>query len=360
MATSSSSDFNRTRDQIIARAGRIIGAFKAGETMGAQEVTDFSEALNAMVKRWSATPGMLTWAMSEATLFPQAAQSQYAVAVNGADHCTLSYYATTISSTEAGGQTVLSVTATTGMTVADYIGVVLDTGSMQWSTISSKTSNTVTIADALTSQAAAGNAVFSYTTKIPRPMRLLDKPGAVRRYDIASGIEIPIGPPMARSDYQMLTNKSQSGIVNRVFYDPQLSTGYLYLWSPPRTVTSLVKFTFQRPIQDFDAAADNPDLPQEWIDPLVWNLADVLAMEYDVPAERADRISVRAAKYLSDVSGPDREPEMPNQAVPVAERAVAPTSVATSPRIASVRRVMSGVAAVTGPTAADGGQRGNV
>ena len=120
---------------------------------------------------------------------------------------------------------------------------------------------------------------------------------------------LPISPPLARLDYQALPNKAQTGIINQVFYDPQLSTGYLYLWNPPSSVTDLLKFTWHRPIQDFDAAGNNPDLPQEWIRTLVWNLADEMTAEYDVPLDKADRITARAAKYLDNVAGFDREAE---------------------------------------------------
>lgn len=305
MAVSGSSDFTRTRDQIISRALRICGAVKAGETPGAQEVTDAAEALNAMVKRWSATPGMHVWCTAEGTLFPQASQSRYALALAGADHATETYYATELSVAAASGDTVLSADSTSNMTVSDNIGVVLDSGSMQWTTISSKTSTTVTIATALTGAAAAGNAVFNYTTKIVRPLKIVD----ARRYNISSGIETPIAPMLARLDYQALPNKAQTGTINQAFYDPQLSTGYFYLWNPPSTVTDLVKFAWHRPIQDFDAASNNPDLPQEWIDPLVWGLADLMCDEYDVPLDKANRIAARAAGYLSDVAGFDREAE---------------------------------------------------
>ena len=302
MATSSSSDFTRTRDQIIARAGRIIGAFKAGETMGAQEVTDFAEALNGMVKRWSATPGMHVWTVTEATLFPQASQSQYALSVSGADHCTSGYVAMTLSAAAASGATSLSVASTTGVTVGDYLGIVLASGAMQWTTVSAKTSTTLTPTTALTGAASSGAAVYTYTTKIVRPLKIVDW----RRYSISDGTDSSGTKPIARLDYQALPNKAQTGTISQIFYDPQLSTGYLYLWNPPATVTDLVKFTWHRPIQDFDNASDNPDLPQEWLDVLAWNLADVMAMEYDVPAERADRISVRAMKMLEDVGGFDR------------------------------------------------------
>ncbi len=60
---------------------------------------------------------------------------------------------------------------------------------------------------------------------------------------------------------------------------------------------------------DFDNASDNPDLPQEWFDVLAFNLALNMAPEYDVPAERFDRIATIATKYLDDVAGFDREAE---------------------------------------------------
>lgn len=309
MTVSTSTDFTRTRDQIISRAARLVGAIKAGETMGYQEVTDFAEALNAMVKRWAATPGMHVWCSSEATLFPQVDQVRYALGTGSSDHATRTYYATAITSNEALGQTILSVDDTSNMTVSDYIGIVVDDGTLHWSTVSSKTSTTVTIADALDAAAAADNAVFTYTTKIGRPLKIPSRVGAVRRYNIASEMDTPIGPPIARLDYNILPNKAQSGIVNQVFYDPQLATGYLYLWNPPTTVTDLVKFTYHRELADFDLASDNPDFPQEWIDPLVWNLADVLGPEYDIPMDRAQVIAGKAARFLDDVAGFDREAE---------------------------------------------------
>lgn len=309
MTTSGSSTFNRTRDQIIARAGRIIGAFKSGETMGSQEVTDFAEALNAMVKRWSATPGLHVWATSEATLFPQASQSTYALAVNGADHCTSSYVGMALTAAVASGGASLPVASTTGVTNGDYLGVILSSGAFQWTTVSSHTGTAIVPTASLTGAASSGAAVYAYTNKIVRPLGLPNHWAAVRRYGIASGQETPIGPPIARLDYRGLPSKAQTGIINQAFYDPQLTTGYMYLWQPPATVTDLVNFTWRRPLQDFLVASDNPDLPQEWLDTLAFNLADIVSPEYDVPAERADRIQARAAQLLSDVGGFDREAE---------------------------------------------------
>lgn len=304
MATSGSADFTRTRDQIIGRSLRLIGAIKAGETPGAQEVTDAAEALNAMVKRWQKKPNLKLWAVSEATLFPQANQVQYALARSGTDHCTASYVQTTLSAAAVLGATTLSVTATTSITAADYIGVVLDDGTLHWSTVSSKTSSTVTIADALADSAASGAVVFTYTTKIERPLKVVD----ARRYNIVSGFDTPLRME-ARLDYRALPNKAQVGQITSVFYDAQLSTGQMYLWQPLTAITDLVKFTWHRPLMDFDAPGDNPDLPQEWLDALAFNLAVSIAAEYDVSADRLQVIATQAASYLDDVAGDDRENE---------------------------------------------------
>lgn len=309
MSTSGSSDFTRTRNQIISRAARQINAIRAGSTLKAQEVSDWSEALNAMVKRWQAT-GIHVWTTTEGTLFPQASQIRYGLSSSSTDHATASYVATNLSAAVASGATTLAVDAITGIASGDNVGVVLSDGTLYWTTVNgAPASLTITLTAGLTGAASDNAAVFAYTTKIVRPLKIVD----ARTYNISSALETPIseydGGLMARRDYQNLPNKSQTGTITSAFYDPQLSTGYLYLWSPPATVTDLVKFTWHRPIQDFDSASDNPDLPQEWIDPLVFNLAMVMAPEYQVPMETFNMVASMAQTFLDAVGGYDREAE---------------------------------------------------
>jgi hypothetical protein len=67
MSTSGSTDFNVTRDQLIAGALRLCGALAQGETATATQVSEASEALNMLVKAWQAD-GMPLWAILETTL----------------------------------------------------------------------------------------------------------------------------------------------------------------------------------------------------------------------------------------------------------------------------------------------------
>jgi hypothetical protein len=304
MATSGTYTFGRNRDQLIKAAARKVSAIEAGETPDSDTVADFAEALNAMVKHWQAD-GLHIWTMAEATLFLQTDQTSYLLGTSAADHATESYVETTISADEASGQTVISVTSVTGMTAADNIGIQVDDGTIHWTTISSVGATTVTTASALDDSAASGNLVIVYTSKAVRPLAIT----SARRYNFDSDIETPIMVE-SRADYFDLPNKTATGTPNIVFYDRRggaNSTGKLYVWQPEDPPADAIKYTFKRPIQDFNAAGDDPDLPQEWIRTLIWNLALEMAPEYDVPEQKIQRIERMADKSLAQVSWYEQE-----------------------------------------------------
>jgi len=291
-----------TRNEICLAAARKINAIADGATMSDRHMQSFAQALNGMVKRWHAK-GMRVWTVSEGILFPAVAQQRYSVGTSGAGHITAAYDQTALSADEALGQTVLSVDSTTDFTVADNIGVTLDDGTLQWSTLSSKTATTLTIADTLTDSAAEDAVIYGYTSKIVRPLRIIEP---ARLLDVASGTESMIGV-VPRESYFTIPNKAMEGDINQIYYDPQLSLAYIYVWPVPTSISKIVKFTWWRPIEDFDAAGDNPDLPQEWIDTLIFNLAVVMAPEYDVGTEKFAQIKLLADEYLDDLTGWDRE-----------------------------------------------------
>jgi len=307
LATSGVSTFNATRQEIIRAALRKLGVIDAGVSPDAQTMTDAAFSLNAMIKRWQAR-GIHVWTTEEATLFLQPGEYEYDLGSSSTDHATRSYVATTLSAAEAAGQTILSITSATGISSGDNIGVVLDSGSIHWSTVSGAPGATVTIAAALPSAAASGNAVYAYTSKIVRPLKIV----AARRYVFSTALETDLGRPLARLDYRALPNKTQRGTVSQFFYDPRggaTALGRLHLWPAPSAATEAIKFTWHRPIEDMSSQSDNPDLPQEWIDTMVFNLAVSMAPEYSVPPATFAMVKGLADEYLDTMSGLDREPE---------------------------------------------------
>ena len=76
MATSGSTDYSQTRDDIIKRALRLIGALAQGESPTTDQVTEAAVALNGLVKAWEAD-GMPLWAIKERTITLQATNNTY-------------------------------------------------------------------------------------------------------------------------------------------------------------------------------------------------------------------------------------------------------------------------------------------
>ncbi len=85
----------------------------------------------------------------------------------------------------------------------------------------------------------------------------------------------------------MLGNKTSEGNPIQCWYDPQNSYGDLHLFPVPDTIAATnntINIVYQRPFEDFDAANDTPDFPQEWYDALAYGLACRLAPEYGLPS----------------------------------------------------------------------------
>jgi hypothetical protein len=301
MATSGSVDFALNRNEIITEALSVLGELGEAETVGGNRLDQCNRWLNIMVKAWMAQ-GARLWAMKQATLFLAEGTASYSLGATGT-HCTHNYIQTTLSTDEALGSTSLSLTSTTGMSASDNIGIVLDDGSLQWTTISGAPGAPTTIATGLDSAASSGNVVFTYTTKINRPQRI-DQDSAFWRS--SDGEDTPVAI-ISRTDYAQLANKTSTGKPVQAYYDPQLGNGTLYVWPAPSDVTDVLRFWYERPLEDFDAAADTPDFPIEWAEALIFGLADRLAPTAGVSLQTRAAIKAEAAEKLATAMAYDRE-----------------------------------------------------
>jgi len=274
MATSNSRDFTLTRNNIVKRAFNFINIYDLNNTIDSQDQDFALDLLNMLLKSWNAETRQ-SWNRQNATVFTAYQDHQYDLSLTG-DNWTKSYVNTTISADEASGQTVISLTSTTGMTAADRIGIELDGGTRQWTTIVSVDSSTqVTITTALTGAAAAANTVIAYTSKADRPLEIL----TATWQDITTSVETKL-TQILYEEYQYLPDKTTDGSPSCFMYHPQLSTGKLYLWPRPADVNLIINITFQESIEDFDSQSDNADIPQEWEYALMVNLAAALAFPY--------------------------------------------------------------------------------
>jgi hypothetical protein len=112
---------------------------------------------------------------------------------------------------------------------------------------------------------------------------------------------------MSRQEYDDLPNKTSSSSTPVAWYfDPQQASGTLYVWPAPSADAAAdftLRTTYLRRISDMDASTNSLDMPQEWLDPVIWLLADDLETEYPVTDNRlAAKIERKAneAKQVLD------------------------------------------------------------
>lgn len=292
MATSSSTDFNLTRDELILGALRLIGKSGRGKTASAADIADASESLELMVKSLQAT-GVHLWKVQEATLFIEKGTASYAIP---GSNITQSYVTTSMKVAGVATDSTIDVNSIIGLTTGDFIGIQLDDGTMQWTTINGAPSgDTVTLTDQLTGAAAISNTVYAYTTKLVRPLKAI----AARRIN-TNDVDIEV---ISRDEYFTLPTKLSTGEVNQIYYDPQLTTARVYIWPTGNAADDRIQITFMMPIEDFDSSNINSDFPQEWLEALKYGLASRLGPEYGLPLDRQmylDRIAAGKLMFSSE------------------------------------------------------------
>jgi hypothetical protein len=146
---------------------------------------------------------------------------------------------------------------------------------------------------------------------------LTPKPGRVlsvrRRYTYGTSVtDIPLNE-MSRQEYMEMPVKTSSpSTPNSWYYDPQATTGTLYVWPAPSTAVvteNTLQITYLRRIEDMNATGDSLDMPQEWLQAVIWNLADELETEYPVNDPRlAAKIAGKAVQLKAMLKSWDTEP----------------------------------------------------
>jgi len=309
MTTSGTVAFAPTVTQIVHDAGVKVSAVARGATMPSDVYDTFVFALNGMLKRWVAK-GIKVWTVRTATLFPVPGQARYTIGHATAaenDHVTETYVETELAAAASSGATSITVDDDDGISDNDFIGIMLEDGTLHWTTVNgAPAANVIQIDDALTDDAADEAVVYAYTTKITMPVKIV----GVRRKLIDGGVITPMDRMYARQEFEDMPDHAASGALSMPWYDRQIEAGYLNGWPTPSSpLQELWEFTWHRPIEDAGAAGLNVAIPQEWSDTLIWNLAKMMLGDYPVSASRKATIEDRSQELLDDMADMDREPE---------------------------------------------------
>jgi len=115
---------------------------------------------------------------------------------------------------------------------------------------------------------------------------------------------------VSKQEYNILGSKFSTGTANTIFYDARKLNGILYVYLTPDSYSQTnlqMHLIAQMPINDISLATEVPDFPNEWMNCLVWNLADQLSLEYGVPMNARQEIQQRATLYKTQMSDWDVE-----------------------------------------------------
>jgi hypothetical protein len=195
----------------------------------------------------------------------------------------------------------------TGMTAGTYY--VLTTPTPDTFTISN------TVGGVAINTTVAGSGVHTVTITSPTVVtQTVDKPlkviqGWVRNISVTPYVDIPV-QILSRQEYNTLGSKFATGQVNSIWYNPSTTYGEVRTYlTPDATIAAnyVLYVVGQRPIQDISLSTDIPDFPTEWMQALIWGLADELSIEYGLPANHRAEIAMKAEKYRKDLEDWDVE-----------------------------------------------------
>lgn len=298
MATSGSIDFTQTRNEIIQNAYQLLGVYGTGRTINAADQVLGEQFLNMMIKGWMAK-GLHLWAKEEAILFVEDEEAEYTLSGDSTSARVTArdtVVVTNLDGAVIAAATSLTVDDTTDMTALDIIGIVQDDDVVHWTTITSvDTTTTLTLTAGMAGASADNSNVYVFTSRINKPLRI----HAMRRITGTGQTqsEIPM-IPLSHSEYFDLPNKNQAAAnPSHYYYNPNISSGRLYLWPSPSDPSIRFGLTYTRMLEDFDSAANTPDLPQEWLQVITYQLAVRLAPSFDAE-DKANKMIVPLASIL--------------------------------------------------------------
>lgn len=306
MASTNSYDFVLTRDQLIGLAHQQIGVVGEGESPTSAQVTEAALLLN-MITKLRAADGMPLWALKRGTILPKSSVSS----IDSNSHVVTFYDSTYLSAAAAASATSLTIAAAGTIANSDQVGIELTSGDMHWTTVSSGGgTTTLVIATGLASAAAANSRVYAYTAsadRIQRPLRVIE--GDV--LDIVNSYSWPINL-ISRDEYYSFSSRASEGAPNSLYYEPTLGSavadpatsttwyGTFYFYPRFQDGKKVIEFTYHRPFQDFDAASDHPDFPQEFYLPLMLELAALLGPKFGVEKEERAALHAEAKMYREE------------------------------------------------------------
>jgi len=283
VSTSGVTNYSCTELEIATAVLSKLGVLQNSQTPDAADLVLVRRNLNMIYKQWVAqadfAPGLKMWTRRRAYLFLQDGQVSYSIGPTGDECASESYVTTTLASNAAGGASTITVSSASGISNAMRIGVLLNSGSIQWTTVNGAPSGaTVTLAATLTGAASAGNRIFAYTSKPLRPFEIVS--AVLRDTD---GKDSPIDPQLSVTEYELIPTKSAEGTPARLYFEAKKTNAVAYLDCAPDDITKVIRLVFLSYVEDTTTQSQDVDFPAEWFKALVGQCVLDSAIDFSRP-----------------------------------------------------------------------------
>jgi hypothetical protein len=300
MAVSGSFDSEATVTQIIDDALAYCGKKSLAQTTDANLSETCRKTFDWMLKWWQGR-NIGLWLIDDLTLFLIPATQSYDIYSSGA-HATTSFVKTELATAGVVTDLTVDVDSITGISSGDYIGIELDSGSLQWTTVNgAPAGTTVTITDALTGAAAIDNHVYTYTTRAQKFLDLVDV-----QFHQEDDTEYPINE-ISREQYKSLSQKSSTGRCTQIYTDFRIDRVKVNVWPTADSVKTYINMSVRRRIDDLDSLSNTAAIPPEWTLPMSTNLAYWIAPKVGVDLNKVGVLKALADETLKTIVGFDQE-----------------------------------------------------
>lgn len=281
---------------IIKKSLRIMKVVDPNQPLKAIDRNTALEGLNDLILHLPSQYNHL-WTQTQGVLLMDKGQAKYSLGPSGARAVNEDDLYFTTTTANAAAATTITLSSVTGFSSGKQIGIILDSGSVHWTTINGAPSGlVVTLTAALPSDATSGATVYAYSELIPRPQMITNAQFA----DRINNSEIPL-IAWSRDDYFNQPDKTTQGSTSQYYYSPQLVNGDLYVWPTAYSNSNVMKFTYIRPINIVEENIDSPDFPAEWYLPLSYKLAEMLMDEYSVTSMEQQLIKQKSDELMANV-----------------------------------------------------------
>lgn len=146
-----------------------------------------------------------------------------------------------------------------------------------------------------TASVTAYNIGSGETLDTPYPLKIFQ----AYRIDSASSSRVQMDI-IADYNFNMLPSNS-SGTPIQLTYTPRVNYGVLKLWPTPDTnaaSNSTITIVYQRPMEYSGNSTQTLDIPEEWLNAVIYNLAARLAPEWGIPLPDRQALEATAEKVL--------------------------------------------------------------